>query len=176
MNEVKQSQDSIAPDLDASTKETDTAREKLYTQAEVDEIVRQRLEEERAQTVSELTPEEQRAAELDARELNVQKKELLSKYEYIPHEDILKFFDGIDTSNISGFQNALDWLLDLSRIIIAERERNREKIVEEMELARKEKELRNEYELRGESRLYYRDKTANQDGIFKRIFKNGGYF
>lgn len=78
MDETKRGPEENVSHLDTTAPVTETReapKEKFYTQAEVDEIVRQRLES--AQASPELTPEEQRAAELDARELNMQKREYL---------------------------------------------------------------------------------------------------
>ena len=78
MDETKQVPEENVSNSDTTASVTETGeppKEKLYTQAEVDEIVRQRLEE--VQTSPELSPEEQRAAVLDARELNMQKREYL---------------------------------------------------------------------------------------------------
>ncbi|MCM1234387.1 MAG: hypothetical protein NC489_30165 [Ruminococcus flavefaciens] len=78
MDENKQVPEENVSNLDITDLDTETEEspeEKLYTQTEVDEIVRQRLEEDRAKAARPTIG--QREAEIAARELSMQKREYL---------------------------------------------------------------------------------------------------
>lgn len=88
--------------------------EKTYTQAEVNEIIRERLRRERAKTAP--TPEEAQAAELTARELKLQQKIWLND-QGLPVDDVVEFFEAIDLGSMEGFESTIRSLLDIGTII-----------------------------------------------------------
>lgn len=88
--------------------------ERLFTQDEVNKIVRERLARERAK--SEPSQEEQQQAELAQRELRLQQREWLNEHG-LPAEDIFGFLDGIDTRGMDAFENTINALLDVGEAI-----------------------------------------------------------
>ena len=91
--------------------------ERTYTQAEVNEIIRERLRRERAPT-----PEEAQTADLAARELELQQKLWLNDNN-LPVDAIMKFFDEMDLGSMEGFECTIDNLRWICDVII---ENNRE--------------------------------------------------
>lgn len=87
---------------------------KLYSQAEVNEIIRERLRRERAKASP--TPEEAKEAELSTRELRLQQKAMLYDRD-LPADDVIQFLDSVDIASMEGFENTIDNLLELLSII-----------------------------------------------------------
>ena len=88
--------------------------ERLFTQDEVNQIVRERLARERAK--SKPSQEEQQQVELAQKELRLQQREWLNEHG-LPAEDIFGFLDGIDTQSMEAFEDTINALLDVGEAI-----------------------------------------------------------
>lgn len=94
--------------------ESPEGAKKTFTQAEVNEIVRERIRRERAKTAP--TPEEAKMQELADRELRLQKRTWLIDND-LPADDLMSFFDGIDLGSMEAFADTVrDLLTVLDRI------------------------------------------------------------
>lgn len=90
--------------------------ERLFTQAEVNKIVRERLARERAK--SEPPQEGQRQADLERREVRLQQREWLNDHG-LPANEVFDFLDNIDTRDMDAFETTIDNLLTVGEAIRA---------------------------------------------------------
>ncbi|MGN1134199.1 MAG: hypothetical protein ACI4RN_07080 [Oscillospiraceae bacterium] len=102
---------SVIPQVNTQPEGNGTQAERTFTQEEVNRIVSERLSRERAK--AEPTPEEQRLAELTAREETIVCKEFISNNNY-PEQ----FLELYDTSSSEEFINNVNKLLKLFPSII----------------------------------------------------------
>lgn len=153
---------------------------RTYTQAEVDEIVRERLEAALAK--ANLTPEERRAAALDEREFQFERRKYLTEkiqgfgmaeirtpYSNMmrrysnpsPYEKFRDTADGLlglwEATDIDGFKKSVDALFEVFDALISEAGRRFEA----------EEEARRTGEYDAVERAEHRD-------VMKEIFKKGG--
>lgn len=142
---------------------------KTYTQAEVNEIVRERLRRERAKAAP--TPEEVQAADLAARELRLSIREFLISCN-MPVDHILEFFDEMELDSLDGFIDTFYSLEFLAKEICEISEKNRELNMEQIAKTQQEKAIREEYKLAGIS-PHLRGRGVS---LLKHIFDKGGLF
>lgn len=96
---------------------------RLFTQEEVNQIVRERLARERAKST--LSQDEQEQADLAQRELRLQQREWLIEHG-LPADDIADFIYNVDTRSMEAFEQSMDGLLNAVEFIkiYAEKKKN----------------------------------------------------
>lgn len=95
-------------DAERMAEESPEGAKKIFTQAKVNEIVRERIRRERAKTAP--TPEEAQMQKLVDMELRVNKEIWLKGNDY-PVEDVMEFFDNIDLGRMEAFKKTV-WDLE----------------------------------------------------------------
>lgn len=97
--------------------------ERRFTQEEVNQIVRERLARERAKNTP--SQEEQKQAELDAKELLLNQRQFLEEHD-LPVEEIMGFVDLFNIGSMSKFEEFIDRLIALMPVIALYAEKKRE--------------------------------------------------
>ena len=169
-------------EVDAQAEELKEDAGRSYTQKEVEEIVRERLEKALANT--NLTPEERRAAALDERELRFERMQYLTEkiqswgmanivtpYRGLkglssnktPYEEFRNAADGLlglwDAKDLDEFKKSVDALFEIFGALIDEAKRRFEAEEEDRQTGKHDAV-----------------KRVEQRDVMKEIFKKGGIF